>query len=156
METSCVIWSGHIRPRDGYGIHWSGRMAHRVIYEREVGPIPDGLELDHLCGTRACVAIDHLEPVTRQQNIDRQTNAWREKSTCPKGHTYDESNTMISGGKRYCKECRRQQQRARRRAQTTCQAGHPFDRVNARGSRYCSICQAESGRTAMASRWGSR
>lgn len=63
----------------GYGqINRDGRprMAHRVAYELLVGPIPEGLDLDHLCRTHCCVNPAHLEPVTRGENV-RRSNIYR-------------------------------------------------------------------------------
>jgi hypothetical protein len=45
--------------------------AHRRSYERDVGPIPEGLQIDHLCAERACINPDHLQPVTARENIRR-------------------------------------------------------------------------------------
>jgi len=72
--TPCHIWQG--QPQGGgYGLAFGedGRKttAHRVIYEREVGPIPDGLQLDHLCRVRICVNPEHMEPVTNAENARR-------------------------------------------------------------------------------------
>ena len=70
----CWIWTG-CRIRHGYGrISGPGRkplLAHRVAYELTYGPIPDGLELDHLCRNPSCVRPDHLEPVTHLENVRR-------------------------------------------------------------------------------------
>lgn len=75
--TGCWNWQGSIHKRTGYGQYsspdTSERQAHRAIYERLRGPIPDGLELDHLCRNRSCVNPDHLDPVTREVNIRRGT-----------------------------------------------------------------------------------
>lgn len=72
--TPCWIWGKNLNDR-GYGLFVgasaTGRVAHRVIFERERGPVPAGLELDHLCRVRACVNPDHLEPVTHQENMRR-------------------------------------------------------------------------------------
>jgi Holliday junction resolvase len=72
--TGCWLWQkGTV---DGYGRCRRGDqivMAHRWYYEQAQGPIPEGLELDHLCRVRACVNPDHLEPVTREENIRRTT-----------------------------------------------------------------------------------
>lgn len=75
--TGCWIWL-HGKSGAGYGqLHVKHsrprRMvyAHRVYYERHVGPVPDGLELDHLCRNPSCVNPEHLEPVTHAENIKR-------------------------------------------------------------------------------------
>jgi hypothetical protein len=80
----CWPWTGFVGP-NGYPYAGS-RLAHRVVYEALVGPIPEGLQLDHLCHTldrtcpggptcrhRRCVSPGHLEPVTGQENAERAT-----------------------------------------------------------------------------------
>lgn len=70
---NCWLYTGACF-RLGYGsFHHNGkdRYAHIVAYEFEVGPIPAGLELDHLCRVRHCVRPSHLEPVTHQENMRR-------------------------------------------------------------------------------------
>lgn len=81
--------------------------AHRVAYEEIMGPVPEGLELDHLCRTRSCVNPSHLEPVTHRENMNRGDVATRRKTHCPKGHPYDEENTGIYNGYRNCRACAR-------------------------------------------------
>jgi hypothetical protein len=71
-ETSCWNWIRAMH-RLGYGFTSKG-YAHRVYYERLVGPIPEGLEIDHLCRNRACVNPAHMEPVTHQENCRRGLN----------------------------------------------------------------------------------
>lgn len=77
-ENGCWVWQ-RVRDRHGYGRthRESGKtaLAHRVYYERLVGPIPDGLQLDHLCRNHACVNPEHLEPVTNRENVIRGIEA---------------------------------------------------------------------------------
>jgi hypothetical protein len=108
-ETGC--WIVRCSPRNGYG-HISDRRrtmyAHRFMYEALVGPVPDGLDLDHLCRNRLCCNPDHLEPVTRKANLDRAFAVRPKPTRCPSGHAYTEENTYMSQGKyRVCRTCRR-------------------------------------------------
>ncbi len=90
--------------------------AHRYVYEALVGPIPDGLVLDHLCFVTTCVNPDHLEPVTARENALRARH-WpnAEKTHCAHGHPYDEANTFVwkRNGWRACKTCHRERRRAK-------------------------------------------
>ena len=111
----CWIWTGSVTS-GGYGsLLWNGRarQAHQVVYELLVGPIPDGLELDHLCRVRHCVNPSHLEPVTRRENVRRgvspvAVNA--RKTHCKRGHEFTLENTYARpDGARVCITCRRTQ-----------------------------------------------
>jgi hypothetical protein len=81
-SSGCWLWTGGRKPT-GYGnfkAHSKSTVnAHRWSYEQHVGPIPDGLVLDHLCRVRHCVNPAHLEPVTTRVNLARGTR-WPAKS----------------------------------------------------------------------------
>ena len=99
---------GYVRIQDKRGPKLKNIMAHRLIYEHFNGPIPDGLQIDHLCRNRACCNPAHLEPVTQQENIARgECSQWRlEHTHCPNGHEYTEANTRIEKtGARRCRTC---------------------------------------------------
>lgn len=103
----CLIWTGRVGP-DGYG-RCGHKSAHRRVYEALVGPIPAGLELDHLCRTRLCVEPTHLEPVTHAENIRRR---YRLQTHCVNGHEFNGVNTyMRPTGHRDCRECIRRRAR---------------------------------------------
>jgi hypothetical protein len=116
-DTGCWNWSGSLRK--GYGrIRIGDRRppSHIAVYELLVGPIPEGLQIDHLCRNRACCNPAHLEPVTQRTNVLRgeaPTAVNAHKTHCVNGHEYDLINTYFrpSGG-RDCRACQRHAQRA--------------------------------------------
>lgn len=129
----CWLWTGPV-DRNGYGVFSyapsRSMVPHRWAYIELVGPIPEGLELDHLCKVRNCVRPDHLEPVTRAENMHR-SDVWetnRSKTHCPQGHPYDEENTCHSRGRRYCRACSRLATRRRRAAKRA--LSHDLDTEN--------------------------
>lgn len=117
----CWLWTGS-RSGNGYGRLWLNKhmiYAHRFAYELLVGPIPEGLQIDHLCRVRHCVNPAHLEPVTQGVNIRRGRNWQREKSHCPQGHPYDRENTHWYRSMRYCRACDRARSARRVRFQSS-------------------------------------
>jgi len=125
--SDCILWTGKVN-NAGYGyIGKFTRLAHREAYESVHGPIPVGLHVDHTCHNgsgcllskdcphRRCMNTEHMETVTRQQNILRGEGlaAINARAThCAKGHPFDDANTYIvptgkRKGKRECLVCRR-------------------------------------------------
>lgn len=129
--SDCWKWMG-AKDQAGYGrfnLEGQSRLAHRVAYELHVGPIPDGLTIDHLCMVVTCVNPAHLEPVTAQENVARgyahvvAGHNMRSRTHCPQGHPYDEVNTAHrprsdGSGKTYrvCRSCERRRAREADRA----------------------------------------
>lgn len=112
--SECWLWTAYI-DASGYGRFCTGGahgdivLAHRYLYQMLVGPVPDLMELHHLCGKRACVNSTHLELSSHRVNIRRGNSpaaANAKKTHCPAGHRYDNANTYIqaSGGRR-CMAC---------------------------------------------------
>lgn len=129
-DTGCWEWTG--AKRDGYGlfkVKGKNVSAHRWSWEFFRGPIPQGLEIDHLCRNRACVNPNHLEPVTKTENMGRipwtdaaraAHKAGRDKSAtmrrtathCRRGHERTPENIYVTPtGGWSCRKCRALAQR---------------------------------------------
>lgn len=114
----CWGWLAHRNPK-GYGRFSVTRthhvQAHRFAYEQEVGPIPTGLTLDHLCRNRGCVNPAHLEPVTNRENVLRGETLPAlniRKTRCPNGHVLErDGNARVR-----CLPCDRANAKERYRA----------------------------------------
>lgn len=107
----CWVWTSAHFP-NGYGTFGIGGrsfLVHRLSYTWSVGPIPDGLIIDHLCRNRACVRPSHLEPVTYSENLRRGVGCGAynaAKTHCKMGHPFNETNTRTSAdGGRRCRIC---------------------------------------------------
>jgi len=160
----CWIWTGSTS--HGYGrLQAAGKVmgAHRFAYELLVGPIPEGLEPDHLCRVSACVKAiadehgpAHLEPVTHRENMLRGETIGAvnsRKTHCRRGHPFTPENTQRYGTDRACKTCRNADKRARYVAtrpslRPTCGNGHPWTEENTyrppSGKRQCRTCRREA------------
>jgi hypothetical protein len=114
----CWIWEG-AKTTAGYGnlrVEGKVRYTHRLAYEEFVGPIPDGLHLDHLCRNVSCCNPDHLDPVSSGENLHRgKLGALKE--TCAKGHPWIPENWASNGtrGLKCCAVCKRLRERERQR-----------------------------------------
>jgi hypothetical protein len=120
-NTGCTLWLKHLAP-NGYGTVAVGgrvRYAHRVAFELAKGPIPSGLQIDHLCRVRSCINPQHLEAVTQKVNWFRgfsppALNA--KKTHCRRGHLLDSRHFVYGKARgRYCSTCNRDREYARTR-----------------------------------------
>ncbi len=137
-DTGCWIWTA-ARGDHGYGTFGARptKLAHRVAHEIFTGPIPAGLHIDHLCRVHECVNPDHIEAVTRTENIRRGDHNYiglaanwaerRARSQCPRGHPYDEANTYIRpNGGRKCRICAREFKRTWKAAHSVPTSADPL------------------------------
>ncbi|MBM0235909.1 hypothetical protein JNW88_00205 [Micromonospora sp. ATA32] len=176
---ACWEWTGTVNG-EGYGSftlytpggkgeHRATHAAHRLVYTELVGPIPDGLTLDHLCHNvdsgcaggrqcrhRRCVNPEHLEPVAFEVNVSRGLGPTADnarKTRCVSGHEFTPENTYVRPeGGRECRECIRTRNRQRKSALRAaaqpriprCRRGHEFTPENtmrSAGRRRCKACR---------------
>jgi hypothetical protein len=114
--TECWVWKSTMGA-NGYGRFQITRkpfikesIAHRASYMIFKGPIPEGMDIDHVCRNRDCVNPGHLRILSHRENVlSGRTFAAnnRAKTHCPSGHEYSTENTYLFRGMRMCKECRR-------------------------------------------------
>lgn len=170
-DTGCWCWTG--ARSGGYGhvqVGGAVRETHSVVYELVRGAVPRGLQLDHLCRLRCCVNPEHLEPVTRKENILRGTSqqaANAHKIHCGHGHELSGTNVRITrNGRRACRACGRRwtnEAHARGRlrpssslTRTQCAAGHVLNEESAWRTTYghwrCRVCDLTAQRRRYARR----
>lgn len=111
VTESCWLWLAS-KNMAGYGQFWSGEKlvrAHRFAFEHQFGSIPPGLEIDHICGNRACVNPDHMRCVSHRENMRASNSIFGRnavKTHCKRGHAFEGSNLYISKtGSRQCRAC---------------------------------------------------
>ena len=131
FDSPCYNWIGAYgqygyKLKAEYGFFYDGNKrpgSHRYAYETFVGPIPEKYDLDHLCLNKRCCNPDHLEPVTRLENLIRGgqmetiINISKNRGPykfCRKGHLFSGNNVYISNGERRCKTCRLEWERTRK------------------------------------------
>lgn len=127
-NTGCRLWLGELN-WDGYPrMYLAGKKVrvHRVAYELERGPIPEGLQLDHLCRVRSCINPAHLEPVTLKENLLRGVGFPARnvnKTVCLRGHPLSGENLLLAPNvpgkeraafRRVCRACRKLNEKKRR------------------------------------------
>jgi hypothetical protein len=156
--SKCWLWQGQATS-NGYGVIGSGPKpahniyVHRLAWELEHGPIPAGLEIDHLCHVRLCVNPGHLAVVTHAENNRRSptvSTMHANQTHCVRGHLFDEANTYRPPGapqSRRCRICDAERDRRRVRdwyaERTMCKRGHlypPDCPRDSKGKRICPVC----------------
>lgn len=173
--TGCHEWPGFRnkdkKGRPSYGkatFYGKLRSIHKIVWEHFNGPVPEGLELDHLCRNLICANTDHLEPITHQENILRGRNfvaQYAQRTHCDKGHPLDGDNLRIrkTGTGRRCAQCVRDRYRkncedkrgytpgVQNKKKTHCPAGHEYSEASIiadkNGYRKCKICHRDRERT---------
>lgn len=112
IQNACWLWTGKLNSY-GYG-RYGIKFAHRLSYEIHKGPIPPGMQVDHLCFNPSCVRPDHLRLVDPDTNNRRKLKALA--TECQRGHPFTPENTgRQHGNRRLCLTCDREGQRRRYR-----------------------------------------
>ena len=129
VQNGCLVWVA-ANNGNGYGVFSVRKKrvyAHRFAYERWVGPIPTGEEVDHLCRNRSCVYTGHLEAVSHWENLargeDPRAKALR-SNHCQRGHDFSVW-AYFEGGRRRCRKCRNMRALARYHAKKILKGGGP-------------------------------
>lgn len=153
-EDGCWEWIGYVSPQ-GYG-RFTQKQAHCASYELFIGPKPPGYDLDHICHTKSCVGgmsclhrrcvnPQHLELVTRKENLARGHHNNRDRTHCRRGHKFTPENTTVTTkGSRQCISCVKLRNKGPR-VYTACKKGHPFDGRNKK-QQICKVCARDRNR----------
>lgn len=167
-NTGCFLWTKGTT-REGYG-------KHRIAFEKVYGPVPKGMDLDHICRVKCCVNPDHLRIVTRSQNMRYAVFQRALATHCKRGHPFTDENTRIEiirdpvhgdRTRRKCRMCAKERNCARhvawrhqnpgsghQRDWTHCPKGHEFTpentgltaRPDGKQWRWCRECHRERER----------
>lgn len=128
-SSGCWLWRGSNDGDQGYGrFYLNGRLlgAHRASYILHCGPIPDGMDIDHICRVPSCVNPEHLRTATRQENLATARKhglalggaasgeKQKSKTHCPQGHSYEDA-IITKRGWRRCRQCFYEKERIRKR-----------------------------------------
>lgn len=158
QHDGCWEWTGYVMP-NGYAkltVRGRSNLVHRLVYEEFVGPIPDGLDLDHTCHNadsacpggwdcphRSCVNPGHLKPATRKANLSNSPQVARARLVLADQMRLRKKHTV---------------RRIHNRDKTHCPQGHPYDEENTAirvdGKRQCRACDRERHNLKYASRLG--
>lgn len=148
----CWLWTGRTGRYDYGTVGAFGKknvMAHRAVWLVLVGPIPEGMHLDHLCRVPLCVNPDHLEPVTPAENNRR--SPYLHPTHCRKGHELTKEN-RLAPPKRQCRTCRnawdaewsrrKRSRNASPRELLPCGTDAAYTRHIAHGETPCDLCRS--------------
>lgn len=144
-SSGCWLWTGADNGHGYASVPVKGRRAyaHRISYEHFIGPIPEGLELDHLCEHERCANPTHLEPVTTQENMRRRVIR---STTCRRGHSRTPENVYLrpDGKGRHCRACERERNGVQTPlppgGKTHCVRGHARVPSNVYADGHCKEC----------------
>jgi len=103
---TCWLWTGSGGRYGQMMVDGVQMQVHRWAYEHFVGPIPEGKQIDHMCGVPKCVNPEHLRPLEAYENVRAH---WREqRGTCRNGHDMTDPENVVwrlQGTRRTCRKC---------------------------------------------------
>lgn len=103
---NCWLWTGYVAPTGYAQFSFRGYqiLAHKWAYEREVGPIPEGMQLTHTCRNQSCVRVSHLKPVSLKQKMERRSGANASSKSGVRGVVWDKRAKKWRGGVKHNKK----------------------------------------------------